>query len=154
MLQTESTMIEDASEAGLESAIAYIDGGARGNPGDAGFGVVMCAADGTPVAGFGDYIGETTNNQAEYRGLLAALEWARDQGVRRLLIHSDSQLMVRQMNGEYRVKAAALKPLFHEAKRLAAQLERFRIEHLRRHENEDADRLANLAMDLKGPVTG
>ena len=141
-------------KSGGQPAIVYVDGGSRGNPGDAAFGVVVRDREGATLAEFGDYIGKATNNQAEYRGLLAALEWARRRGVQDLLVRADSELVVRQMTGRYRVKSTALQPLFHEARRLAAGFERFRIEHVRRDDNADADRLANLAMDLRGPVEG
>ena len=134
-------------------AIAHVDGGSRGNPGDAAFGVAICDAEGNQIAAFGDFIGSTTNNQAEYRGLLAALEWGRGNGVTELHVRSDSQLMVRQMNDQYRVKSAKLRPLFQEARRLAGSFGRFSIEHVRRDDNVDADRLANLAMDVRGPVS-
>lgn len=134
-------------------AIAHVDGGSRGNPGDAAFGVAVCDAAGKQIAAFGDFIGSTTNNQAEYRGLLAALEWGRTHGITELHVCSDSQLMVRQMNGQYRVKNAGLRPLFQEARRLADSFGRFSIEHVRRDNNVDADRLANMAMDVRGPVS-
>ena len=134
-------------------AIAHVDGGSRGNPGDAAFGVAIRDTEGNQIAAFGDFIGSTTNNQAEYRGLLAALAWGLANGVTELRVCSDSQLIVRQMNGQYRVKNAALRPLFQEARRLAGGFGRFSIEHVPRDENVDADRLANLAMDVQGPVS-
>ena len=138
---------------GVDKAVVYVDGGSRGNPGDAGFGVYACDADEKPLAAFGRFIGnDKTNNEAEYGGLLAALEWAESEDVQELHVFADSQLMVKQMNGQYRVKAANLKPLFEEAKRRARTFPRFVIEHVRREGNEEADRLANLAMDAKGPV--
>ena len=136
----------------MDKAVVYIDGGSRGNPGDSAVGVFACDADDRPVAAFGRFLGTMTNNEAEYNGLLAALEWAHQEDVQELHVKSDSQLMVRQMNGQYRVKSANLKPLFEEAKRRTRQFPRFVIEHVRRESNVEADRLANLAMDARGPV--
>ncbi len=136
----------------MDKAVVYIDGGSRGNPGDSAVGVFACDEDDRPVAAFGRFLGTMTNNEAEYNGLLAALEWAHQEDVQELHVKSDSQLMVRQMNGQYRVKSANLKPLFEEAKRRTRQFPRFVIEHVRREGNVDADRLANLAMDARGPV--
>lgn len=136
----------------MEKAIAHVDGGSRGNPGDAAYGVFICDPGGAPVAAFGAFLGTMTNNQAEYHGLLAALEWAQEHGIGELHVNADSQLMVRQMNGQYRVKSANLKPLFEKARRQAQRLGSFRIEHVRREGNVEADRLANLAMDRRGWV--
>jgi probable phosphoglycerate mutase len=136
----------------MDKAVVYIDGGSRGNPGDAAFGVFACDADNRPVAAFGRFLGRMTNNEAEYSGLLAALQWARDEDVQELRVLSDSELMVRQMNGQYRVKSPNLKPLFTSAKQLAGGFSRFVIEHVGREGNVEADRLANLAMDARGPV--
>lgn len=136
----------------MEKAVVYIDGGSRGNPGDAAFGVFACDGDSRPLAAFGRFLGTMTNNEAEYSGLLAALEWAQQEDVQHLHVLSDSQLMVRQMNGQYRVKSPNLKPLFETAKQRARGFPRFVIEHVRREGNVEADRLANLAMDARGPV--
>jgi probable phosphoglycerate mutase len=136
----------------MRAAIAYVDGASRGNPGDAAYGVRVCSEDGTEIAAFGDFLGTRTNNYAEYSGLLAALAWAIDNGVSDLEIVSDSELMVRQMNGRYRVKSAKLKPLFEEARSRARRLDNFRIRHVLRHDNADADRLANHAIEERGPV--
>lgn len=136
-----------------DGLIAHVDGASRGNPGDAAFGVWISDADGETVAGFGDFLGRQTNNHAEYRGLLAVLEWAENNDVRDLTVRSDSQLVVRQMNGGYRVKSAGLRPLWEEARTRSSRLRGFRIEHVRREDNEIADRLANLAIDRHGPVT-
>lgn len=127
--------------------IAYIDGGARGNPGPAGFGVRIEREDGTVVAEFGEPIGMATNNVAEYRGLLAALQWARAHRVRNLHIRSDSQLLVEQMLGRYKVKHPGLQPLHAEAQAIAKDVGRVTFEHVPRSMNAHADRLANLAMD-------
>ena len=130
------------------SIVAYIDGGARGNPGPAGYGVRIEDEAGTLIDEFHGFLGSATNNIAEYNGLLAALRYAREHGHRRLHIKSDSELLVKQMRGEYRVKNAGLQPLYKEACSIARSLERIVYEHVRREQNKDADRLANLAMDL------
>jgi ribonuclease HI len=125
--------------------VAHVDGGARGNPGPAGFGAVLTIGDQCFTAS--EYLGRATNNEAEYHGLLAALELAREHGVDDLTVKTDSQLMQRQMCGSYRVKAANLLPLYLEAQRLASTFGRFRVIHVRRELNRDADRLANQAID-------
>jgi probable phosphoglycerate mutase len=134
----------DASSGG--AAVAHIDGGSRGNPGPAGYGVHIQRDDGLVVE-LKEALGTTTNNVAEYRGLLAALGWAADHGIRRLHIRSDSLLLVKQMLGEYRVKHAGLQPLWNEARGLVRRVGEVRFEHVRRELNRDADRLANEAMD-------
>ena len=126
---------------------AYIDGGARGNPGPAGYGVQIQAADGTVLAELHGALGRATNNVAEYNGLLAALHWAIEHGERSVHIRADSELLVKQMRGEYRVKHAGLKPLFLEACALIRQVGDVQFEHVRREFNKDADRLSNLGMD-------
>ena len=135
------------------SIVAYIDGGARGNPGPAGYGVRIEDEHGTLVAEFNGFLGSATNNVAEYNGLLAALRYAREHGHRKVRIKSDSELLVKQMRGEYRVKNAGLQPLYQEACGMARHLDRIVYEHVRREQNEDADRLANLAMD-RGTQSG
>jgi len=127
--------------------VAYIDGGARGNPGPAGYGVRIEDERGTLIEELSKPIGIATNNVAEYNGLLAALRYAVDRGEKSLIIRSDSELLVKQMRGEYRVKNAGLQPLHQEARRLMGQLDRVTFEHVRRALNAEADRLANLAMD-------
>jgi probable phosphoglycerate mutase len=127
--------------------VAYIDGGARGNPGPAGFGVRIERADGTLIEEFSDSIGIATNNVAEYRGLLAALEWARAQGVSAVHVRSDSLLLVQQMLGNYKVKHPGLQPLHARARLLAREIGGVTFEHVRREANKHADRLANAAMD-------
>ena len=124
-----------------------MDGGARGNPGPAGFGAHIENTNGLVVREESGYLGVTTNNVAEYRGLIAALEAAASLGARSLEVFSDSELMVRQMTGRYKVKNERLKPLFARAQALAASLSRFRIAHVPREQNRKADRLANQAMD-------
>ena len=128
------------------AAIAYIDGGSRGNPGPAGYGVRIELDDGT-VEEMKESLGIATNNVAEYRGLLAALTWAVRTGVGRLHVRSDSELLVKQMRGEYRVKNPGLQGLWEQARRLVHQIGDVRFEHVRREFNKDADRLANEAMD-------
>ncbi len=129
------------------SFVAYIDGGARGNPGPAGFGVRVERPDGELVEEFSEAIGTATNNVAEYRGLLAALRWAIARGARQLHVRSDSLLLVQQMLGNYKVKNAGLQPLHAEARALAGQIGRVSFEHVGRASNAHADRLANAAMD-------
>ena len=127
--------------------VAYIDGGARGNPGPAGYGVRLQSADGTLLDELHGPLGIATNNVAEYNGLLAALQWAIDHDARRVHIRADSELLVKQMRGEYRVKNAGLQPLYVRARLLVAQLDDVRFEHVRRELNTEADRLSNLGMD-------
>ena len=126
---------------------AYFDGGARGNPGPAGYGVRIERADGTLIEELQGSIGVATNNVAEYRGLLAALEWAHAHGHRIVHVRSDSLLLVQQMLGNYRVKHPGLQPLHAKASLLAHQIGRVSFEHVRREQNAHADRLANKAMD-------
>ena len=128
------------------SAVAHIDGGSRGNPGPAGYGVHIERADGTVVE-LKEPVGVATNNVAEYRGLLAALRWATRHGVDRLHVRSDSLLLVKQMRGEFRVKHAGLRPLWQEASDLVRRIRDVKFEHVPRELNKDADRLANEAMD-------
>ena len=127
--------------------VAYIDGGARGNPGPAGYGVRIENEDGSLVEEFGDSIGVATNNVAEYRGLLAALDWARARGHRALHVRSDSLLLIQQMLGNFKVKNAGLQPLHAKAQLVAREIGRVTFEHVRRALNAHADRLANAAMD-------
>ena len=127
--------------------IAYVDGGARGNPGPAGYGVRTETADSTLVEEFCDSIGIATNNVAEYRGLIAALEWAKKHGYKRVHVRSDSLLLVQQMRGAFKVKNAGLQPLHAKARLLAHEIGRVTFEHVGRALNAHADRLANEAMD-------
>ena len=135
------------------AATANIDGGSRGNPGPAGYGVRIETAAGAIVE-LKQSLPVATNNVAEYHGLLAALRWAASNGVTNLRIRSDSELLVRQMKGEYRVKNPGLQPLYEEARDLARRIGRVTFEHVRREFNRDADRLANEAMDeaMRPPV--
>jgi ribonuclease HI len=126
---------------------AYIDGGSRGNPGLAGYGVQIVGDDGAVVAELHGTLAHATNNVAEYNGLLAALSWAVDHGHKTLHIRSDSELLVKQLRGEYRVKNPGLQPLYLDARALVGRIGRVTFEHVRREFNKEADRLANLAMD-------
>jgi len=128
------------------AARANVDGGSRGNPGPAGYGVHIEQDDGTVVE-LKESLGLTTNNVAEYSGLIAALRWAASHGISRLHVRADSELLVKQMRGEYRVKSPGLQPLFEQARALARQIGNVTFEHVRREFNKDADRLANEAMD-------
>lgn len=128
---------------------AWIDGASRGNPGEAGFGVVLqIGEERREIAGF---LGRTTNNTAEYAALVAALTYARRRGLDRLTLYSDSQLLVRQLEGSYRVKAPHLVPIFLRALRLRRAIGRVRIEHVPRAQNREADLLANRAIDQRMP---
>jgi ribonuclease HI len=127
--------------------IAYSDGGARGNPGPSGYGVVIQDETGKRVASLSEYLGHQTNNFAEYQGLIAALEYAVAHGHKALKVVSDSELLVRQIKGIYKVKNATLQDLHARAKDLIAKLEWFSIGHVLRGHNQEADRLANAAMD-------
>ena len=125
---------------------AYIDGGARGNPGPAGYGVYIELPDGR-VEELHGALGVATNNVAEYNGLLAALTWAIQHGHRKVCIRADSELLVKQMRGEYKVKNPGLQPLVARARLLAGQLDDVTFTHVRREQNKDADRLSNVGMD-------
>jgi ribonuclease HI len=124
-----------------------IDGGSRGNPGPAAYGVLIRDGRGEIVAKLKKYIGRFTNNVAEYYGLIAAMDYAQSHGIRALLVESDSELMVKQMRGQYKVKSADLQPLFERAKKMSQSFESFRIDHVYREQNREADTLANEALD-------
>jgi probable phosphoglycerate mutase len=126
---------------------AHCDGGARGNPGPSGYGAVIEDPQGQVVARLSQFLGIQTNNYAEYSGLLAVLEWAIATGAKHLRVVSDSELMVKQMKGQYKVKSPGLRPLWEEAKRRSARLDRFEMRHTLRGGNKEADSLANEAMD-------
>jgi ribonuclease HI len=126
---------------------ANIDGGSRGNPGPASYGVVIRDARGEVVAKLKKYIGRATNNVAEYYGLIAALDYAQAHAIRALHIESDSELLVKQMRGQYKVKSEELRPLFERAKKMSATFDSFGINHVYREQNRDADALANEALD-------
>lgn len=137
----------DLKATSAPTIIAHVDGGARGNPGPSGYGVYVTDAQGKMVAELSEYLGHQTNNFAEYNGLLAALDFAVKHGHQRLQVVSDSELMVKQMTGVYKVRSPELKELYDRARTLARKLERFEVRHVLRAQNKDADRLANEAMD-------
>jgi probable phosphoglycerate mutase len=139
-----ATSVHDVS---AESFTAHCDGGSRGNPGPSGYGAVIEDAGGRVVARLSEFLGVRTNNYAEYAGLLAVLKWANGNGAKRLRVISDSELMVKQMQGKYAVKSPILRPLFEEARKLARRIESFEMRHTLRGGNQEADRLANKAMD-------
>ncbi|WP_158750772.1 ribonuclease HI family protein [Acidobacterium sp. S8] len=126
---------------------AFCDGGSRGNPGPAGYGVYIQDENGKKVAELSEFLGKKTNNFAEYSGLLAALDYAISHGHTHLKVVADSELMVKQMKGQYRVNSPELRPLYDEAKSRASKLEAFQIQHVLRCKNQRADQLANQAMD-------
>ena len=126
---------------------AHIDGGARGNPGPAGYGVVIVDPQGKKVAELSEYLGHRTNNYAEYQGLLGVLRYALAHQILSLRVISDSELMVRQMKGVYKVRHPELRKFYEEAQQMTRKLEYFEIRHALREHNRDADRLANEAMD-------
>ena len=133
---------------------ANIDGGSRGNPGPAAYGVVVRDPRGEIVARLKKYIGNNTNNVAEYFGLIAALDYAQNHGIRALRLESDSELLVKQMRGQYKVKSAELRPLFERAKKMSQGFELLRINHVYREQNKEADSLVNQALDeTSGPNT-
>jgi len=127
----------------------HIDGASRGNPGEAGFGVHATTPAGEPVADLYGYLGTATNNVAEYQALIHALRYALARGCRRLKIFSDSELVVRQLDGRYKVRHPDMIPLHRDAKALLARFERASLTHVPRGMNREADRLANRALDDK-----
>jgi ribonuclease HI len=127
--------------------VAYVDGASRGNPGPASYAVVLQAPDGATKFEIGKYVGRATNNVAEYYGLIAALDYAASQKIPRLRVRSDSELLVRQMQGRYKVNSPDLRPLHERAQKLARALAYFTIEHIPREQNSEADELANIALD-------
>ena len=142
-----SRSLFSASKSAPAAHIAHVDGGARGNPGPAGYGVAIQDASGHPVAELSEYLGHQTNNYAEYQGLLAALRYAAEHQIKALNVISDSELMVRQIKGIYKVRHPELRKLYDEAQQLMRRLEHFEIRHALREHNRTADRLANEAMD-------
>lgn len=130
-----------------EDAVLWSDGAARGNPGPAGIGIMLKTKSGEVLVAEGRFVGHTTNNVAEYKALLLGLERALERGVRRLDVFADSELLIKQLKGQYRVKNEGLKPLFLEAKSLIQRFERVRLAHVRRELNVEADRLANAGID-------
>ncbi len=140
----------DAAAEPKPAAAAYranIDGGSRGNPGPASYGVVIRDPRGEIIAKLKKYIGRMTNNVAEYYGLIAALDYAQAKGIRALRVESDSELLVKQMRGQYKVKSGELQPLFERARKVSQGFASFRIEHVYREQNREADALANEALD-------
>ena len=129
---------------------AYFDGGARSNPGPGGYGVYIVDEQGTVLAELSGALGITTNNIAEYTGLIAALQWAVDHDVKQIAIKGDSLLIIEQMRGNYKVKNEGLKPLHMKARMLVMQIGDVTFEHVRRDLNKDADRLSNVGMDGNG----
>ena len=129
---------------------AYFDGGARSNPGPAGYGVYIVDEAGNVLAELSGSLGNTTNNIAEYNGLIAALQWAVDHNLTAITIKGDSLLIVEQMRGNYKVKNEGLKPLHMQARMLAMQIGNVKFEHVRRELNKEADRLSNVGMDANG----
>ena len=150
----DGNLFEQKPETGWFTA--HCDGGSRGNPGPAGFGAVIEDPEGRIVARLSEFLGLQTNNYAEYQGLLAVLAWAAEHGVSRLRIFSDSELMVRQMKGIYKVASPILRPLWQEARQRAARFDAFEMRHTLRGGNKEADRLANEAMDrgMRKPAGG
>ncbi|MGD0975614.1 MAG: ribonuclease HI family protein [Candidatus Korobacteraceae bacterium] len=140
-------LVASSSESSADSIVAYIDGGSRGNPGPSGYGVAINDAAGRRIAELSDYLGVQTNNFAEYSGLLAALEYAVKHGHKALKVVSDSELLVKQMRGEYKVRNETLQQMAQEARGLIRKLESFQIRHVLRAQNREADGLANQAMD-------
>jgi ribonuclease HI len=132
----------------------HVDGASRGNPGEAGFGVHVTGDDGSEVASLYGYLGKATNNVAEYQALLHGLRFALARGASRVEVFSDSELLVRQVEGRYRVKSPGLQPLHREARGLLARFERTRIVHVPRERNREADALANRAVDERGSRLG
>jgi ribonuclease HI len=153
-------LFSDAAPEPKTTAAAYranIDGGSRGNPGPASYGVVIRDPRGEIVTKLKKYIGRMTNNVAEYYGLIAALDYAQSHGIRALRIESDSELLVNQMRGRYKVKSAELRPLFERARKMSQSFESFKIDHVYREQNREADALANEALDEtsgRSPVSG
>jgi ribonuclease HI len=143
-------LFADAHAEAKPAAAAYranIDGASRNNPGPASYGVVIRDPRGEIVARLKKYIGRMTNNVAEYYALIAALDYAQSHGIRALRVESDSELLVKQMRGQYKVKNADLRPLFERARKMSQALESFRIDHVYREQNREADALANEALD-------
>ncbi len=132
----------------MKKAVIYADGASRGNPGSAAIGATIKDGQGRLVTSISQRIGRATNNQAEYRAIIAALEEATKLGAKQVDINSDSELVVKQINGEYRVKKATLKPLYQQVKQLQGSFQGFTITHIPRRQNIEADKLANKALDI------
>jgi ribonuclease HI len=144
---TNGSLFDGGSAQAAGMITAHCDGGSRGNPGPAGYGAVIEDANGQVLARLSEFLGMQTNNYAEYSGLLGVVKWALEYGHTRLKVVSDSELMVKQMKGQYKVASPALRPLWEEARALTRRLERFEIGHTLRGGNKEADKLANEAMD-------
>ncbi len=142
-----SAEAQEAALVGCDELVLYTDGGSRGNPGPAGCGAVLANGSGKVVREMSEYIGHATSNEAEYTALLLGLDAARAAGARRIRVRADSELLVRQITGQYKVKSAKLAPLFRRAMALLGGFEGWRAEHIPRSRNAEADRLANEAMD-------
>ena len=147
-------LLFDTPERPASVFVAHVDGASRGNPGPASYAVILRGPDEGTRFEAAKYIGRATNNVAEYYGLIAALDYAAAHGIDRLLVRSDSELLVRQMQGRYKVKSADLRPLHERARKLANGLAYFTIEHVPREQNREADELANLALDRTGSHGG
>ena len=149
--------MSDRSDAGAgvrlgtppDTAILWSDGAARGNPGPAGSGAILKTPEGKILSAESRYLGHTTNNVAEYRALLMGLERALSLGIRQIDVRADSELLIKQLRGEYRVKNEGLKPLHAEAKALLARFDKFQLTHVRRELNSEADQLANAGIDQR-----
>ena len=128
----------------------HVDGASRGNPGEAGFGIHVTTLEGSTVASLYGYLGRATNNVAEYQALLHGLRFALERGARAVEVYSDSELLVRQLAGRYRVKNPGLQPLFREASALLGRFASARVSHVPRERNREADALANRAVDERG----
>jgi ribonuclease HI len=140
-------LFADSATASADWLTAHCDGGSRGNPGPSGYGAVIEDAQGRILAELSEFLGIQTNNFAEYSGLLGVLRWAIEHNVKRLRVISDSELMVKQMQGKYKVASPVLRPLFEEARKMVRRIESFEMRHTLRGGNKVADRLANEAMD-------
>src|SRR6187200_2130140 len=138
------------SVADEPAAVLWTDGAARGNPGPAGIGAILKSASGDVLFTGSEFLGHTTNNVAEYKAVLLGLTGALAKGVRRVEVRADSELLIKQLRGEYRVKSPGLKPLFEEARRLIARFASVKLTHIRRELNGEADRLANQGIDKVG----
>ncbi|SHH35198.1 ribonuclease HI [Caloranaerobacter azorensis DSM 13643] len=134
----------------MRKAIIHTDGGSRGNPGLAGIGVIIYDESKNVVLELSQYIGIQTNNVAEYKALVRALELSYEMGIKDVEFYMDSELVVKQIKGEYKVKNERMKPFYEIANSLISQFDNFSIHHVRREKNKKADELANLAMDMKG----
>ena len=153
---TPKSLFGDATPEPKTAAAAYranIDGASRGNPGPAAYGVVIRDGSGELVAKLKKHIGRMSNNVAEYYGLIAALDYAQSHKIRALSVESDSELLVKQMRGQYKVKSPDLQPLFERAKKMTQGFESFRIDHVYREQNREADALANEALDVAEGVS-